>query len=1284
MVKYVPEYILASYEKGIYQGKFTGYALFFDISGFTRLTEISTFKGQKGAAELNRLLQSTFGPVTAIVEQNGGMITGYAGDSFLAVFEEASEEVLLGAVLEMREYLDAHTQVQKQDKAVILNGRIAVSFGEIRWEIIRNPIQNEYYFWGEAISECCELEKYKKLTLFSEKAAHAIGEDKFTKLEYGCLPNIKRDKVAFEIRKSDHINNPEVNSKFLRKEFISINVDIEFRDVACAFISLSEILEQERGAAIGLLLELSARYGGYFNKLDYSDKGLVAIILFGAPIQEEKVLERLMDFSLETVRKLKEVKLGLTRGKCYAGYTGSETRQEYTILGFTPNLASRLMQTGVQSDILVDKFTEEQLQDKYKFIYQGNIPIKGFLRDLPVYKCVGKKGEKSFIFKSSFVGREQELSLILDAYDKTIHSHTNRVIYVHGEPGIGKSRLIDKFREQLEIDNIITWCFLSCDSILHQAYSPISKFLNSYFKIDQQKSSEDKELNFRQSWKKFSEGNEELEWVESQIANLIGINWKNSLFSQFPAATRPAQQKQALSIFFHHLGNKQPLVINIDDAQWIDHYTREFLEEFTSSQTEEKIFLICSCRYLADGRQVNLNFEKLGKIDIKLNRLRVNSTQKLIQNILQLEYIPQETEQFIIRKSQCNPLFIEQITSYMQEQYLIDEDGFLRANIKFVNAFGIVDIIGARIDHLTEDLRRLVFYASVLGMEFNKKVLQAMLEDDVDQELNDGENNGVWTKISEFEYIFTHILLRDTAYSRMLGKKQKELHQLAATCYEKIFDESEQELYNGIIGFHYEKAGKEITAADYYLKAGKSARRYYRLDEALNLYKKAYDIHQKYSPDNEIQLSDDIHLISVIKCIKMQHKEGIEDLLQVLQVYESIHGVSHEKTLSVYSDLATAYRENRDYINSMVFLNKELEINKARFGESHPSISRSYNRIGLIYFLKADYAKAKLYFEKALEILNSCEEVDDNNRILTLGNLAAIFHVENQLDKALEYNQKIIEINLKRLSPYHYEIGRNYFNLGHILTAMKRYEEAEACFLKAMRIQINVTGANHPRLAAIYGSLGNIYLNLQNYQQAMIYGKKALAITENRLEDKHPDTANYLSLISNIYLEMGELALAFEAGKRSLAIREEELGLENPFTAESWHNMALYYIKTGDNSQALEFLEKSMQLFSSLYGEKHTLTAGIKKNMAEVYFSLENYSEAQKYFLDCLSCDEFCNYMKSKDTASIYFHLSKCNIYLKNYNQAEKYLLKSQEYYINDNADIEKKKEIKRLLRTIR
>ncbi len=302
MIKYVPEYILASYEKGIYQGKFTGYALYFDISGFTRVTEIITLKKQKGAAELNRLLQDTFGPVTAIVEQNGGMITGYAGDSFIATFQEASAEVILGAVLEMREYLDTHAQQTSQDKAEILNGRIAVSFGEIRWEIIRNPIQNEYYFWGEAISECCELEKYKKLTLFSEKAAREIGEDKFTKLEYGYLPDIKRDKVEIIIRKSDHIYNPEISTEFLSKEFISINIDNEFRDVACACISLSEIPEQERGAAIALLLELTARYGGYFNKLDYSDKGLVAIILFGAPIQEEKVLERMMDFSLEAVK----------------------------------------------------------------------------------------------------------------------------------------------------------------------------------------------------------------------------------------------------------------------------------------------------------------------------------------------------------------------------------------------------------------------------------------------------------------------------------------------------------------------------------------------------------------------------------------------------------------------------------------------------------------------------------------------------------------------------------------------------------------------------------------------------------------------------------------------------------------------------------------------------------------------------------------------------------------------------------------------------------------------
>jgi class 3 adenylate cyclase/tetratricopeptide (TPR) repeat protein len=1283
LLKYIPEYILSAYDKGDYQGRFEGYALFFDISGFTRFTEYYAAKGRKGALEINKSLQQIFNPVVDTIEAYNGIITGYAGDSLIAVFPQISSAGMIKVTLQIKLTLQELQNTDMGARINNLSGRIAVSYGEIKWEIITNSLQNEYYFWGEAVSECCELAKYKKLLLFSTTAARESGVEKFKDLGYGYIP---------EIDLKDHVNKSQqviyhyvadIAQDFIRNELRTIDVENEFRDVACAFVSLAAIAEEDRNTTICQLLALSAQYGGYFNKLDYSDKGLVALVIFGAPRQTEKLLERMADFAFEAVNRIANVKVGLARGRSYVGYAGSDTRREYTILGFTPNLASRLMEIAEYDAILVDKFTQDQLKGKYKFVLQGNMQMKGLQQEIAVYKCHSKIIRNILFSHSQFVGRKHELQIIRDNYQQVIQSDSRIAFYIHGEPGLGKSRLIDRAKEELTQENI-TWCLLICDGILRQAYAPVSRFLNNYFQIDQQESPAKQVEVFKANWQDFAQGNKELLRIKSFIANLAGIHWGNSLFSQLPDASRPIQLKRALIILFTHLASRKPLIINIDDAQWIDPYTADFLQEMTSNADTGKIMVISSCRYLDDGSQVDLQLSGLEKVDLILNRLQVSSTQKLVRNILQLAYIPRETEQFIIMKSQSNPLFVEQITWYLQEQNLIDSDGFLRANIEYVNAFGIVDIIGARIDSLTEDMRKIVFYASVLGMEFNTRILSDMLGDDLSQKLEAGVGSNVWTKMNEFEYIFTHILLRDTAYSRMLTNKQNELHLLAATCYEKTLgDDADIKRYE-IAGFHFDKAGNKLKAAECYLQAGKIARGEFRLDEASNFYNIAYKIHQEYEPDNALLLADDLHLISVIQCIRSHHIEGIKNLLQVADVYQSKLGLSNDKIIAVYKDLAIAYRESLDYVNSMVYSNKELAILKARHGEYHPQICQVYNRIGLIYFMKADYHKTRKYFNMAVDVLHNCQGDNLSDWVLTFGYLALISHVENDLDKALEYNLKTMEINSTLYSPDHYEIGRGNINLAGIYKAMHRYEEAKACLLKAARIQIMVTGKNHPRLASIYGTLSEIELDQDNIAEALSYVQQAYEIAKTMLGDKHPDTATYLLTIGKINLETEDLQAAWETIKECLEIREEVLGTENPYTAEVWFVYAQYLIKMQKPLESLSYLKRSHQLFSKLYGKNHPLAEEVNRYIADVYMGQGEYSEAVELYLESLTHIEEQKHVSEAETALLNYNIGRCYLEIKQKDNATHYLIRAWSSYKEEASDPTLKKELKKLLKHLK
>ncbi|MCF7920412.1 MAG: tetratricopeptide repeat protein [Candidatus Cloacimonetes bacterium] len=1187
MIKYIPDFIISNYKQNILNGIFKGFVLFLDIVGFSEITEQHAIQGQKGAAEISRLLKVTFGEPIRLLEAAGGFVTGFAGDAFIAVFPEITRPDMQKLAEDINEFCNSGKRES------VLPARINAGYGDIEWQIILNDVQIEYYFCGQAIEQCCTLPEGDAYLNFTESFFSSESSQ-----------NPQSDCPHWEAYPQD-----EAFRSFLPKRYQKLTIENEIRDVSCVFISLSGIPQENIAGTIIIILQLAEKYEAFFNKLDFSDKGLLAVVIAGAPVQQVKVLQSMINFALEVCQVIPCMKIGLTRGKCFAGFSGSSSRFEYTILGFTPNLAARLMEFADRGEILVDRFTQELLAEKYEFLYQGKLNIKGFSATLPVYKFSREKNLAEFFKKTQFVGRSKELKMILEQYRMVKTGGKCFAFNIHGEAGIGKTRLLQKVRDLIASEEIF-WCFLPCDNSSGKAYSPIIKMLHSLFQIYQ---SRDKEINimrFRQLWQELTAGSSKMKRIEPLMAYLMGIEWENSLIQQLPASSLPSQLKSAIIDFFRFLAKSKILVINIDDAQWLDADALMVFQDLVKDT--EKIFFLNTCRYLAEDVLVDLKLENCEKKDLILNRLPVSSTQELLRNVLLLEYIPKDTEQFIISKSQCNPLFVEQISWFLKEQELIDENGFITKDIEFVNTFSIAEVIGARIDSLSGELRKLVNYSSILGMEFNINILSRMMESEIMEELTQGEQKNVWEKAGDEAYVFSHVLLRDTAYNRMLDETRRELHQLAAASYEKVQQEENKTHFYELIGYHYEQAGKKIPAAQNFLEAGKIARSKFLLDKALQHYEKAFNIHQEQVPPDRFQIATDLHLLAVINCIKMNIDEGISQLQQALEGFLVVSGENSRETLDAVKDLGIAYRDKHDMVKAMEFARKERELLVKYHSADILRISDNYNRLGLLFYFNSEFDSAFSYFNKGLEILQNAG-FTEKDYLFSYGHLAAIYHVRHDLPKALEYNLKVLEGNQKILPKDHYEIGRNHLNIGHIYSGMGRFEEALNSFDQAEKIQIKITGNDHPRLANIYSKIGNVYFDLHNYKLAYSYIQKALHIALKRLGEQHPDTAEYYSSLSYICLKTDKLDVAYDYAMKALEIREKTLGENNPYTGMSWRILGKYYMKIEKPAIALEFLQKSLALFSRLYGEYHPLSAEDYLDIAQVYISLQDFQQAQDY-----------------------------------------------------------------------
>ncbi|RMG80407.1 MAG: adenylate/guanylate cyclase domain-containing protein, partial [Bacteroidetes bacterium] len=153
----IPHFIQTQYLSKRKHGSFEAYAMFVDLSGFTRMTETLMNKGTEGAERLSNILNAIFEPMVRLVYAGGGEIPYFAGDAFTAVFP-AARQTATGVIENAAGQLASLRQVSEQFEEVEIKAKIGLSFGQVEWGIVGT--QNlAFYFRGDAVEGCSEAQK---------------------------------------------------------------------------------------------------------------------------------------------------------------------------------------------------------------------------------------------------------------------------------------------------------------------------------------------------------------------------------------------------------------------------------------------------------------------------------------------------------------------------------------------------------------------------------------------------------------------------------------------------------------------------------------------------------------------------------------------------------------------------------------------------------------------------------------------------------------------------------------------------------------------------------------------------------------------------------------------------------------------------------------------------------------------------------------------------------------------------------------------------------------------
>jgi tetratricopeptide (TPR) repeat protein/class 3 adenylate cyclase len=1274
----IPRFIDQAVRRGEFKGEISAATMLADISGFTALTQAMMEHGVEGAEVVAELINRVFTPAIEAIEQQDGFVAGFAGDAFTAIFPGGSLSALVAADLIRRQFREQGVQRTKFGEFP-LSVHIGVSHGTVEWRIITTPHQHAYWFTGEALKRSGECEQRAKKGQIIFDSFLFLQLPDTSGLEYRSLPDEYLLLASVpKVETSPPISHaPLRQAKFIPQVIRQMKSPGEFREVLACFINLRA---DDPSELVGCILPLCRRFGGYFKEVDFSDKGWVVVVLFGAPTTQDKTTQRAAEFALEVKRLAGgDCRIGLTLGRAFAGFVGSVARCTYAAVGSSVNLAARLMNASSWAEILVGSRLVPELQEHYEIASAGVLTLKGFTVPLKAHSLVAKK-ETGFRrqFTGWMVGREAELQSLHRLAAPIFKGRFAGIVNIYGAAGMGKSRLAAEFTEGLRERARVF--LLQCDGILKQPYNPWVYFIRQFFGDTFAGIIQERRSRFRENWSKFAgkivaqpDGGSmvnELARIESIIAALLGLEWEGSVYVAVPGKDKPVVTRFALKSLVRALTMEKPVILLSEDLHWIDAESAAVFTILTREIQNLPLLIVAVSRYNDDGSKPGLPVDKsVLQNSIDLETLTNAETEQLVASVLEK---PAEDElvQFLFGRSEGNPFYAEQIALYLRETggMEVREERYALKTRTIELPLGIDSLLIARLDRLEAGLKDVVQTASVIGREFAVKVLSELLlqyhhvtrakeafaRTKIAPQLKRGEEERVWNAASEIAYIFSHSLLRDAAYNMQLKKRLTELHRLTAETLQRLFPDDKEMFYE--IAEHYAAAEEFNNALIHYDNAGDYYNTTFKFGKALESYEKGLKIRLNTLGEKHPDTAEAYYKIGTADYGKGGYEKAMEYYLKALNIRLETLGENHPDTASLYGNIGVVHHKKGNYEKALENQLKALNIQLETLGEKHPDTAKSYMNIGNVQSVECNYEKAMEFYLKTLNIRLEILGDKHPDTAMSYHNVGEVYFNKGDYKKALEHYIRALNISLETLGDKHPNTANTYNNIGNVQWKEGDYDKALECHLKALNIRLEILGETHPDTADSYFNIGLIGYEKGDYDTAIEYYLKALNIDRETRGEKHPFIAMSYGNIGNVHLAKGDYKQALEYHRSSLNIFRATLGVRHPDTALSYHNIGNVQRKGGDYERALENLLKALDIRLEILGENHLDTASSFFCIGDTHYAKGDYEKALEYRLRALKIHAEKLGEKHPHTLQDYRGIIQGFVVVKEFEKAEEYL----------------------------
>jgi class 3 adenylate cyclase/tetratricopeptide (TPR) repeat protein len=1028
-----------------------------DIAGFTPLTATAVRRGPAGAEQLSRSLNAYFGQIIDLVVDHGGDVAKIVGDALISIWPARDGDLATATLRAAECGLAIASQLAEVE--IELDLRLSIKVGIGAGEVAAAHVgagdaRRWFVIAGDAVSQLAPLtSRLRTAATVASPQAWELIANRFVGHEagaghvqleqpttqFGQGPREPRElSAAWEQGIRAYV--PEVCLS--RLDAGQTDWLVELRNTSVVFISVRGI-GGATPAAIDALQHVAlasqqtlARYRGWLKEITMDEKGTSIVGVFGVPPfthvdDPARAVGAAQAILADVGAQGLEAGAGVTTGLALCGPVGNDRRRDFAVLGPHVNLASRLGDAADDQVLLCDAATREGSDEARTYERLPAYVLKGVGTPIDVYRVRHVRSVTGL--PATMINRALEMQSAASALE-ALRRGEGQLVELEGEPGIGKSRLVQAWLEQAREAGVR--CLIGSAEAIEES-TPYHAWRQVFRDLLGMTGATTPAARAAVAQERIREAgaNPRLTPLLDQVLSLDLPD--NEDTEQLAGEARADNIRSLLIALLRHEADRGPLMIVLEDTHWMDSASWSLTLRVRSEIPS--LLLLLTTHPRADTTADPLAPIRHDATTLWVGALSAEHAAELACERTGATRLAEPVAAVVRSRAAGNPLFIEHLTYAMRDSgRVVVENGECRPapGIEDLSLSTIPDtvqrVITTRLDQLPPGEAMTLKVASVVGQRFAVRALGDVYPIPVDADVLLRQLETL-TRLDlvapvpvapEPTFGFRHAITQEVAYGLMPPTQTQHLHRSLAEWYERNYAD-DLSPFHAFLAYHWRRAGAPDKAVEHLEAAGERALRSFANEEAVGFFGNAIALDDEASLGIDADRRARWHLQLGDAFVNMsRYREGREHLELGLRLMGRPAPATHrQQTTGVVGQIVRQGLRRLGLIRSvrtlsaaereeLVLACRALErlaeasfygretllplyctvriLNDAEASGSPPEIARGFAGTGALLGVVPYPRIAEWYLRRSLDLLSTVEDVTTHEIVQIVAGFYAV------------------------------------------------------------------------------------------------------------------------------------------------------------------------------------------------------------------------------------------------------------------------------------------------------